>query len=186
MEDIRILKLLWERSQQALTALADKFGVRIYQIAMNILSVPEDAEEAVNDTYLALWNAIPPATPDPLSAFVYRVSRNTALKLLRHRTAQKRCSSYDLCLEELAAILPGPSVEETLDARALGQQIDRFLSTLEPESRQLFIRHYWIGDSIKALSRSTGVKENLLSVRLHRIRNKLKDYLSKEGFWNEA
>ena len=186
MEDIRILQLLWERSENAVAALAARFGKRLYRTALNILSVPEDAEEAVNDTYLALWDAIPPARPDPLGAFVYRVGKNTALKHLRCRTAQKRDSSYDLCLEELSGILPGPSIEETLDARALGQQIDLFLGTLDVHSRQLFVRRYWFGDSIRDLSRTMGVSENVLSVRLHRIRSKLKDHLCKEGFWNEA
>ena len=186
MEDIHILQLLWERSEKAVTALSLKFGKRLYRTALTILAVPEDAEEAVNDTYLALWDAIPPARPDPLSAFVYRVGKYTALNHLRNRTAEKRNSSYDLSLEELSGILPGPSIEETLDARALGQQINKFLEVLEPQNRYLFVRRYWFGDSIKELSQTMGMSENVLCVRLHRIRGKLKDYLNKEGFWHEA
>lgn len=186
MEDKRIIQLLWDRTEQAVDALAAKFGKRLLQTALNILSHRQDAEEAVNDTYLALWNAIPPAKPEPLAPFVYRVGRNTALKHLRQRSAQKRDSSYDVCLDELAGILPGPSMEETLDARALGSSIDRFLETLDKDSRILFVRRYWFGDSVKDIGRAIGVSENVLSVRLHRLRGKLKDYLYKEGFWNEA
>ena len=186
MEDKNILQLLWERSEKAIAALASKFGGRLYTTALNILSVPEDAEESVNDTYLALWDAIPPAKPEPLAPYVYRVGKNTALKHLRHRSARKRCSSYDLCLEELSQILPGPSLEDTLDARALGRCIDDFLSRLDEDSRRLFMRRYWFGDDIHMLAREYRLSENAVSVRLHRIRKQLKTFLSKEGFWHEA
>lgn len=186
MEDRQIIKLLWDRAEAAIDALAAKFGKRLHRTAMNILGDRQDAEEAVNDTYLAVWNAIPPAQPDPLGAFVFKIGRNTALNHLRTRSAQKRSSGYTLCLDELAEVLPAASVEEELDAKALGQAIDCFLATLEPNSRTLFLRRYWFGDSVKELSRYAGVSENVLSVRLHRIRGKLKDYLNKEGFWDEA
>lgn len=186
MDDGRILQLLWNRSEQAVTALASRFGKRLYALAMNILCNPQDAEESVSDTYLALWNAIPPARPNPLEGYVYRTGRNTALNHLRHRTAQQRDSRYDLSLDELAQILPGDTLEETLDAKQLGQAIDRFLDSISKENRILFLRRYWFGDSVKALSRELGLSVNVLSVRLHRIRTQLKDYLYKEGFFYET
>ena len=163
--------------------MADKFGKRLYGIAMNILGNRQDAEETINDVYIAIWNSIPPARPDPLGAYIYKVCKNTALKQLRQRTARKRNSSYDLALDELAQILPAETMEDALDARALGDAINGFLSTLDPTGRMLFVRRYWFGDSIRQLSSSTGIRENVLSVRLHRIRTRLKDYLNKEGFW---
>ena len=98
MEDRHILELLWDRAESAIDALRAKFGRRPHMTAMNILGNAQDAEEAINDTYLALLDAIPPARPDPLPAFVYKVGRNVALKFLRLRSAQKRNSGYDLSL----------------------------------------------------------------------------------------
>lgn len=186
MEDVQILQLLWERAESAIEALSAKFGKRLNTTAMNILDDSQDAEEAVNDTYLALWNAIPPARPDPLCAYVYRVGRNIALKHLRSRTAQKRNNRYDLCLDELSEILPGGTAEELLDARELGRCIDRFLDTLDDTNRSIFLRRYWFGDDLEPLAVQFHFSVNTLSVRLHRIREKLKNYLIKEGFWNEV
>lgn len=183
MEDKKILELLWNRCNSAIDALAEAFGKRLYRIAVNILSDHQDAEETVNDTYLAVWNAIPPQRPDPLCAYVYRTGRNIALKRLRSQSAQKRNSSYDLSLDELAEALPGNSLDEQLDAKALGQAIDAFLYTVSPENRTLFVRRYWYGDSIADLALATHRTESALSVRLHRIRMQLKNYLIKEGFW---
>lgn len=187
MEDKKILELLWNRIESALDALANKFGRRLLYTAMNILGNPQDAEEAVSDTYMALWNTIPPEKPDPLAGYVHRTGRNIALNKRRHLTAQKRSSQYDVSLEELAGFLPAPSFEEMLDARALGQAIDRFLDTISRENRILFLRRYWFGDSVKELSHTFGMSENTVSVRLSRLRTQLKTYLiEKEGYFHEA
>lgn len=183
MEDQRIIALLFARAEQALTALSEKFGKRLFATAKNILGDDGDAEESVSDTYLAIWNAIPPARPDPLTGYVLRVGKNTALKHLRRRTALKRQSNYELSLDELGDILPENTLEQAIDARLLGQAIDQFLSTLSPEQRRLFLRRYWFGDSIPELSRALHVTENTVSVRLHRIRSQLRTYLNKEGFY---
>ncbi len=182
MDDKLILRLLWQRAEQALAALTEKYGKGLYRLAMNILNCHRDAEETVNDTYLSLWNAIPPAQPDPLSGYVYRVGRNTALKRLRENTALKRCSRYDVSLDELAGYLSGNTLEEEYDAILLGQCIDRFLDTLNRQNRRIFLRRYWFGDSLETLAKEESLSQNALSVRLLRLRKQLKDYLYKEGF----
>lgn len=181
MDDERILTLLFARAEEALGALAARFGSGLQRLARNILDIPEDAEEAVNDTYLALWNAIPPARPAPLAPYVYRTGRNTALKALRHRSARKR-SGYEVSLEELSGCIPGPCLEETVSARALGRAIDRWLDSQTRENRVVFLRRYWFGDSVKDIAAMTGLKENAVSVRLNRMKAKLKDYLAGEGY----
>lgn len=182
MEDAHIIELLFARSESAVSALARRFGVRLHAIAMNILCSPRDAEECVNDTYLALWNTIPPERPDPLCAYIYRIGRNTALKRLRSNTAQMRNSTYDLSLDELVGCIPDESLLETLDARELGRCIDRFLDVQTKENRVIFLRRYWFGDSVRQIARDFGLREGTVSVRLNRIRNALRDYLYKEGY----
>ena len=182
MEDSKIISALFQRSGDAISALAAQFGSRLLALAFNIVGSREEAEECVNDTYLAVWNTIPPANPDPLSAYVYRIGRNLALKRLRHNMAQKRNSHYDLSLDELAGTLSGVTLEETADARALGRAIDAFLDTLNKENRIIFLRRYWFGDTVQQIAIDRGMKENAVSVRLNRIREKLRIYLTKEGY----
>ncbi len=183
MEDQKIIKLLWQRSESAISALAIRFGRRLHQTAMNILGSLRDAEETVNDTYLAVWNAIPPSKPHPLSGFVYRVGRNTALNRLRANLAQKRYSGYDLSLEELAGAIPGSALEEQVEARELGRIIDAYLDTLSYENRNIFLRRYWFGDSVKDIAKAFSLTQNNVSVRLSRMRSGLKDHLIKEVYY---
>lgn len=183
MNDEQIIGLLFRRLEAGLQALADRFGPRLLRTALNILGSRLDAEETVNDTYLALWDIIPPNRPAPLAGFVYRVGRNTALKRLRTNTAQKRADDYSLSLDELAGAISGGTLEEAFDARVLGAAIDRFLSALPRTDRVLFLRRYWFGDRVKDLARELGMTENALSVRLSRLRSRLRDYLNQEGFY---
>jgi RNA polymerase sigma-70 factor (ECF subfamily) len=183
MEDKRIFQLLWQRAEAAIEAMTKQYGPRLYRTAMNILGRHEDAEEAVNDTYLAVWDAIPPETPDPLSGYIYKTGRNLALKRLRYDTAQRRCSDYDLSLEELEGCIGSANLQDEIDARMLGRAIDRFLDTQSKDSRVIFLRRYWFGDSVKEIARAMVMTEGAVSVRLNRVRNALKHYLNKEGYF---
>ena len=186
MEDRKIVKLLFARAENAISELSARFGKQLHRIAYNILENHADAEECTNDTYLALWNAIPPVSPDPLAPYVYRTGRNKALKRLHRDTAKKRDSRYDVSLEELNDCLPGKDVEHTIDARELGRIMDRFLKSKSRENRYIFIRRYWFGDSVSEIAKELKLHENAVSVKLNRIRNSLKDYLMKEGYYYET
>jgi len=186
MEDKKIVQLLFARAENAISELSARFGHQLHRIAYNILENPSDTEECLNDTYLALWNAIPPVSPDPLAPYVYRTGRNTALKRLHRDTAKKRDSRYDVSLEELNGCLPGGELEQIVDARELGRTMDRFLQSKSRETRYIFIRRYWYGDSVGDIAKTLRMQENAVSVRLSRMRNSLKEYLMKEGYHYEA
>ena len=181
MDDSRIIRMFFDRAEGAIDALERKLGKLLYQLAVNILEDPREAEECVSDTSLAVWNAIPPEKPNLLTPYVCRIARNIALKRLRENTALRRNSRFDLSLEELTDCIPDRTAEEALQSRELGRCLNRFLSTLSEENRLLFLRRYWFGDSLQDIAGLTGLRENTIAVRLSRIRAALKDYLIQEG-----
>lgn len=182
MEDRAIIDLLWHRNEDAIEALTRCFGHRLQRLAQNILSSDADAQECVNDTYLAAWNTIPPQRPEPLAPYILRLCRNIAISRLRSATAQKR-SAYELSLSELDEAIGTNTLEQTLSSRELGRAIDRFLDTLSRENRVIFLRRHWYGDSVAEIAKNLQLSESNVSVRLHRIRQKLKVYLIKEGYY---
>ena len=184
MKDTVILELLQARSEQAIPALEQAFGPVCRSIARNILENDEDVEECVQDAWLAIWQAIPPERPDPLRPWVCRVVRNLSLKRYHRDIAQRRNSRYDAALEELAAVLPDSrTVEDELATKELTALLNRFLAQLDAESRRLFLRRYWYGVSVEQLSLELGLRPNTVSVRLNRIRSKLKTFLQKEDYF---
>ena len=182
MDDSKIIELFFERSQQAIVELSQKYGSVCKKTANNILNNDLDSEECVNDAYLAVWNNIPPQRPDSLISYLCRIVHNLALKKYRQNTAQKRNSIYDVALEELEDCLAcETSVEDEADADELADKINAFLATLDKESRMMFVRRYWHSDSIEDIAGMFNTSRHYVSVRLSRTRSKLKEYLSKEG-----
>jgi RNA polymerase sigma-70 factor (ECF subfamily) len=182
LEDKKIVDLFFERSEQGIAELSEKYGPLLNRIAENILGSRQDAEECVNDTYLAVWNTVPPKRPDPLVSYVCRIVRNLALKKYHANTAKKRNSTYDVALEEIADCFPAAaSVEEALEAKETAALINAFLETLDEAGRVLFVRRWWYSESIEALAALFQTSRHNVSVRLSRIRKALKKYLEKEG-----
>ena len=182
MTDEEIIALFFERSEQAIAELDRAHGGAVRRVAYNILGDREDAEECVSDTYLGAWNSIPPQRPAPLRTYVCRIARNLAAKRYHANTAQKRGSGYDLALDELAEIVPDRGgVEEAFAAKELAALIDSFLDTLRYEDKYLFMRRYWYADPLREIARTAGMSYGAAAVRLHRVREKLRNYLLKEG-----
>ena len=181
--DSEIIDLFYMRSEQAIIELSVKYGNVCNKVAKNILNNILDAEECVNDAYLGAWNTIPPQNPNPLLTYICRIVRNLSIKKYHANTSVKRNSFYDAALDELEeCVSSSESVEAEISAKELTRQIDYFLDTLDAESRILFVRRYWYAYSISELAKQFGLKSNTVSVRLSRIRDKLRDYLKGEGF----
>ena len=183
LEDSKIIELFFERVEQAIVELSAKYGTVCSRIARNILKNALDAEECVNDTYLAAWNTIPPQKPNPLRTYIFRIVRNISIAKYHANTSVKRNSYYDVALEELESCLAASvTVEQEISAKELTRQIDSFLATLDEESQMMFVRRYWYSDSISDLAERFQISNNNVSVRLSRIRDKLKIYLKERGF----
>lgn len=90
MDDLMIIELYFARNEQAINETDIKYGKLCLNMANNILSDNEDSKECVNDTYLSVWNKIPPTRPDNFMAYICKIVRNLSLKKLDFNLAQKR------------------------------------------------------------------------------------------------
>ncbi len=181
MEDSKIIELFWARDEQAILELSAKYGDVCSRVSGNILKNTLDAEECLNDALLAIWNRIPPERPKPLKSFLLRIVRNISIARYHANTAQKRNSYYDVALDELADCIADPV--NALECGELSRLLDRFLDTLDRDSRVMFLYRYWCSESPGTIAEKFGTNAHYISVRLSRIRKKLKLYLEKEGIY---
>lgn len=181
MDDRSIIELYLARDEQAIAKTQAKYGKLCMRIAHNVLGNEQDAEECVNDTYAGLWNAIPPARPDNLTAFICRVARNLALKRLSGLTRQKRDRAVTVSLSELEEILPDESLAASRDEGEIGVLISDFLRTEKEDARNVFIRKYYFFDSVEAIAKRYGFSQSKVKSMLYHTRNRLKEYLTKEN-----
>lgn len=183
MEDDAIVRLYHARSENAISETAAKYGGFCMSIALNILSLREDAEECVNDTYHAAWLRMPPELPDSLRAFLGRITRNISISRFRRNRAAKRFSGIELMLSELEECIPDKTcVEQAADCDRLTEVINRWLDALPEDDRTLFVRRYWYGDAVNGIAQRLGCAPNRVSQRLFGLRRDLKNVLEKEDF----
>ena len=183
MTDDKIIALYLERNEDAIRETKNKYSRYLLSVAQNIVSSREDAEECENSTYFATWNSIPPNRPCSLSAYLFKIVRNFALKKLRTQKTEKRGGGEALLsLDELTECIPTSSAfEETLTQEKLGEILSAFLKDLPDTEQRLFICRYFRCDSIATLAQSFGMKESRVKVTLMRTRQKLVDHLFKKG-----
>ena len=184
MTDEAIVRLYWDRDEEAIAETSRKYGKYCFSIAYNILYNKEDSDECVNDTYNKAWNSIPPSRPTLLSAFLGKIVRNISLNRYKENTALKRGGyQMPLILDELSEIAsdrPGPE-EEILNTELI-KAINDFLYDLPKDKRVMFIRRYWYADDIGAIAKRMGINENSVSVTIRRIRIRLRKHLLERGF----
>lgn len=181
MDDLRIIELYFERDKQAIKETDAKYGKLCHSIAYNILNNHEDSEECVNDTYVGVWNAIPPTRPSNFMSFVCKIARNLSLKRLEFMKRKKRSAEIILSLDELAAVLPDERYAPDVSDEDVGELISTFLRSQEEYVRNVFIRKYFYFDSIREIAKRYSFTESKVKNMLFYTRNKLKDYLIKEG-----
>lgn len=184
MDDQGIVELYWQRSEQAISETAAKYGMYCYAIACRILRNDEDAQEAVNDTYNEAWNAIPPHRPSVLSTFLGKITRRLSIDKFRHRNAAKRGGGeMPLVLDELRdCAASGESMEQVYEKKRLSRVVNAFVISLPETEQKVFLCRYWYMDSIEAICRQFAFSESKVKSMLYRTRAKLRKTLIKEGF----
>ena len=182
MEDIKIIDLFFERSEQAITELSTKYGKLAQGICKTILKNPSDAEECVNDSLFTTWNSIPPQRPNSLMAYFVSIARNKALDRYKHNSSVKRNSYYDAAIDELEDVLRTDNdPHKECEAQELANAINSFLGTINKEDRMIFVYRYYLSNPPAVIARKLKMKDSVVSTRLYRTCKKLRDYLRKES-----
>lgn len=183
LEDNDIVGLYLRRDENAIRQTSEKYGSRLRSLSYGITGDRQSAEECENDTYMEAWNTIPPHAPRSyLYAFLARIARHISLNLCRDRSRLKRQAHISELSAEMEQCIPAPDdIECRIDDMVLGDAINGFLSGLDEEKRNIFIRRYWYLDSIADISERFAVSESKVKTTLFRCRERLREHLEKEA-----
>ncbi|MBE6738271.1 MAG: sigma-70 family RNA polymerase sigma factor [Ruminococcaceae bacterium] len=184
MEDKEIIFLYNLRDENAIRETDKKYGKYCFSIADNILHDFETSKECVNDSYLKTWNSIPPKAPSSLRMFLAKIVRNLAFDRYKSKARQKRGGGeVSLALEEIKDFLPAKEqVETALEETELIAHINRFLRSLSSRDRCIFINRYFHVEPASTIAQKYSTSENNVHKILSRTRNKLKEFLTEEGY----
>lgn len=183
MEDQKIVDLYFLRDEVAIEETQKKYGDYCFSIAQRILKNNNDAKECENDTYLRAWNSIPPQKPYIFSTFLGTITRGLSLDCLRKNKAKKRGGdTVFLSLDELEqCVADSQNVYDNIETEELAGFVSKFLRSLSEVECNMFLQRYWYFYSIKEISTYYGFTQSKVKMKLLRTRNKLYDYLKKEG-----
>ncbi len=182
LDDEAIIGLLLARDERGLEALTEKYRAACTSLARDVTGSAMDAEECVNDTWLRVWNTIPPEHPQSLKHYVLRITRNLSLDKWREGRADKRGGGADSLSDELDECAdPSDGDLPGTDARELREAMEQFVAGLDREERAMFVLRYWNGKPVADIARAFGMLSNTVTVRLKRTRAKLRAYLTERG-----
>ena len=183
-DDGEIIELYLQRDENAIRATDAKYKKHLMAIAYNILHDVRDCEECLNNTYIGAWNAIPPARPTALRAFLTTIMRRIAInRYYSNQRVSQVPSEMTVALSEIEAFTDdGMDTEQALDALRLGQVISRYLRTLDKRQRYVFMSRYYAANTVDSIAASLHVSRSTVNRQLALMRKGLKQALEREGY----
>jgi len=185
-EDRRLIAGLQARDEAAVHELAERYGPRIYQLALRQMKNPEDAEEVTQDVLLKVYRKIGAFRGDSaLSSWIYRITFNTAMSRLRTSKAERAAQQRDRTREdrdEAARASVDPADWSNMpDEQLLRAQLRRAVMAAIQDLPEIYRAPVVLRDieglSTEEASTRLHVKDQTLKSRLHRGRLLLRSRL---------
>lgn len=176
----QLVKAMGRGELSALEALMDRYTPYVSSVAARILRGRQaDVEELTADVFLAAWDNRDKLRPGKLKGWLGAVARNRAFNLLR-------ADREALPLEDDVLILETDGPDRALDKKETARVVNAALSRLDRPQRELFVRHYYYGQTVQEAALAMGLNLSTAKTWLRRGRETLKTMLEKEGYGHET
>lgn len=179
-EEEKLVKALRRGELSALEELLDRYTPYVSSVIARILRGRQaDVEELTADVFLAAWDNRAKLQPGKVKGYLGAIARNRAFNLLR-------ASRESLPLEDDVLLLETEGPDRALDKKETARVVNQALSQLDKPQRELFVRHYYYGQTVQEAALAMGLNQSTAKTWLRRGRETLKTMLKKEGYGNEA
>lgn len=182
MNERELIARLQKRDEAAFEELIRQYEKKVYTLCFRMCGNSEDAEEAAQDAFLALWRGIDRFRQESsLSTWIYRLATNACIDTLRRR--KKQSGSVSLDDEELFvdAVDTSPQPQETVEYREAQKLLQEGLSALPEEYRKVLILREIEGLSYTEIAESASIELGTVKSRISRGRSLLRNFLSGNG-----
>lgn len=176
------LKSSDKKSVKALEGLIERYTPYVYAIVKRIIGDrTEDCEEITADVFAAVWKNRLKIKEGSFTAYLAAIARNKAFGFLRK-------IRDDLPLEEDIIVVEESSPQEEAEKKDLGEAVTNALMSLDKPQRELFVRHYYYGETIKEAAEKMNLNLSTAKTWIYRGKEALKaelennSELSQEGF----
>jgi RNA polymerase sigma-70 factor, ECF subfamily len=172
----------------AFQQLVAKLQPRVYGMTFRILQQAQDAEDATQQTFLALIEHIADFREESsVATWVLRIATNNALKILRKNRSVTMVSMSDLASEDSYSDVPPPELiapwsqtaDEIAQQAEVQAELEQALLELDEKYRVVFILRDVEGLSVRETGHALDLTESTVKVRLLRARLALRERLTK-------
>lgn len=179
-EEEKLVKALRRGELSALEELLDRYTPYVSSVIARILRGRQaDVEELTADVFLAAWDNRAKLQPGKVKGYLGTIARNRAFNLLR-------ASRESLPLEDDVLLLETEGPDRALDKKETARVVNQALSQLDKPQRELFVRHYYYGQTVQEAALAMGLNQSTAKTWLRRGRAALKAILEQEGYGHEA
>lgn len=179
--DEQIINLYWQREETAIQETDKKYGQFLFRIAYNILHDRLDCEECQNDTYLGVWNAIPPTRPTVFPAFITQIMRRIAINRYKEKMSKKRIPfELTISMDDLNDTLhSGNTVEADFEAEEIGKLINEYVRKLSDRQRYIFIERFYLAETVETIAKDLSISTPTVYREIEKIKKGLKLHLER-------
>ena len=183
--DEQIIELYWQRNENAIQETDKKYGQFLFGIAYNILHDRLDCEECQNDTYLGVWNAIPPTRPIAFPAFITQIMRNIAINRFKEKTSKKRIpSELTVSMDDVNGTLHSDDTVETeYEAEEVGKIINDYVRQLSDRQRYIFIDRFYLAEPVETIANDLSISVPTVYREIEKIKQGLKLHLERNDIF---
>jgi RNA polymerase sigma-70 factor (ECF subfamily) len=183
LTDDEIVALYFSREERAIIETDRKYRSFLISVAYRILNDQLDCEECLNDTYLSIWNSVPPKKPSPLKAFASAIIRRKAFDRYRQKSAQKRIPTALIgSLSDFEFFLSDESIDDEINRIDLARTVSEFVRSLPERQKYVFVTRYYMGQTVAEIADNLGCSRSMINKEIARIKEGLTEKLTEEGF----
>lgn len=170
--------------QEAFSQLVLRYQKKVYALTLRMCRNPEDAEEAAQEAFLSAWQGLPFFRGEAaFSTWLYRLTSNSCLDLLRRENRHSAATGPSLDDDELSLDLPdtAPTPETAAEQSELRDMIENGLQSLSPEYREVLVLREIHQLSYDEIAENLSLDLGTVKSRISRGRRQLREYLQKSG-----
>ncbi len=184
LDEEEIVRLYLSRDETAIRMTELKYNSSLRRIAWRMLQNEQDVEEVLNDTYLRVWQTIPPNHPDNFGGYVTAILKNVTMSRVRESRSQRRIPQrLILSTAHLEGEIP---LEDRLDSEIIKEEfretVSEFVRQLPDKWRFVFIGHYYMGRPIAELARELGMSRSRVHEKNAEMIRDLREFLKERGY----
>ena len=185
--DAALLEGLRRNDRDAMAELYDTYGALAYGLAHRTLGATAEAEDVVQESFLALWRQAARLDPERgIRSYLLTIVHNRAVDRLRRRARRQEASLDPTIAPDVRLAQPGAaSLDQTLDpfeiaSRTEDREVVRgALNTLSLEQRQTVELTYFGGLTTAEVAERTRVPVGTVKSRLRLALNHLRRRLGE-------